>query len=249
MKTIYLKVFLILVCWGGVSNWAPAQAQQVNVIYIGDSITEGGGITAVADSDLKEMGVDLTGSSNQGHSGFTTVNFLPGTETFKQVEAACDKLKSNGGKLMFSVMLGTNDSAIKGPLGSPVAKEQYYKNLETIIDQLLKDFPKSMVVIHRPTWYSSNTYNSAMYLQEGLGRLQSYYPQIKHLTRAYSQTNIGKVYLGDTKAFHYFKKHYQKLLRPENGHQGVFYLHPNETGVPALAMFWSKAIYKAINRN
>src|ERR1700749_1091083 len=109
MKTIYLKVILVVLCLSGVFNWSSAQSQKVNVIYIGDSITEGGGITESADSDLKAMGIDLAGSSNQGHSGFTTVNFLPGTETFKQVEAASHKLKDNGGKLLFSIMLGTND--------------------------------------------------------------------------------------------------------------------------------------------
>jgi hypothetical protein len=249
VKINYLKTILMSACLAGTSLVTLAQSKPVNVIYIGDSITADGHTTAAADSDLAQMGVDLKGSSNQGHSGFTTQNFLPGSETFKQVEAAGEKLKLNGGQLVFSIMLGTNDSAMKGTLGAPMPKETYAANLKMIIDQLLKDFPSSIVIIHRQTWYSPNTYNGSMYLQEGLDRLQTYYPEIKRLLHAYSHSDAGKVYLGDTKAFQYFKKNYLTQLRPENGHQGTFYLHPNKTGGPVLAMFWSKAIYKAINKS
>ena len=151
--------------------------------------------------------------------------------------------------MLFSIMLGTNDSAMEGPLGAPLSKEHYYENLRIIIDQLLKDYPESIVVINRQTWYSPNTYNGARYLQDGLNRLQSYYLEIKRLAKWYRKNKAGKVCLGDTKAFHYFESTYLTSFQPEEGHQGTFYLHPNEAGAAALAGFWSAAIYKALNQD
>ena len=47
---------------------------------------------------------------------------LPTRTDFLQIEQATTQLQSqNQGRLIFSVMLGTNDSAMNGPLGSPVA--------------------------------------------------------------------------------------------------------------------------------
>lgn len=251
----YIKITLIILCLLNTGGFARAQSPKVNIIYIGDSITAGAGLSdpsdsppAITDSDLRKMGVNITGSSNQGHSGYTTLDFMPNTDAFKQAEAAADKFKDNGSQMVFSIMLGTNDSAIQGPHGSPVSREQYYENLKTIIDQLLKDFPASMVVINRQTWYSPNTYNGARYLQEGLDRLQSYYPETKRLVGWYGKTENGRVYLGDTEAFRYFSKNYQTSLQPENGHQGIFYLHPNKAGAVALAGFWSRAIYNVVNK-
>jgi len=141
-------------------------------------------------------------------------------------------------------MLGTNDSAIKGPNGAPVAPDAYYDNLKIITDRLIKDYPNCKIIIQQPIWYSPNTYNGAQYLQEGLDRLQSYFPQIKKLVK----TNKHQIFLGDTKAFGYFKNNYQAGLQAENGHQGIFYLHPNQAGAGALGVFWAKAIYKIIHK-
>ena len=57
-----------------------------------------------------------------------------------------------------------------------------------------------------------------------------------------------RVYLGDTEAFRYFSKNYQTSLQPENGHQGIFYLHTNKAGAVALEGFWSKGIYNVVNK-
>jgi lysophospholipase L1-like esterase len=223
------------------------------VVYIGDSITAGAGITdagayptAISDDALQATGFDAMRSSNQGHSGFTTVDFLPGADTFAKVEQAADEFKKTQGILVFSIMLGTNDSAIQGTNGAPVSKEKYYQNLKEIVDRLLKDYPGCKIVIHHPLWYSPNTYNGAKYLQEGLDRLQSYFPQIDKLVESYDQTAKGRVFLGDTDGFEYFKKNHQTCLQPENGHQGTFYLHPNDTGAKALGQFWAKAIRTAV---
>jgi hypothetical protein len=79
-----------------------------------------------------------------------------------------------------------------------------------------------------------------------LDRLQSYFPQIDKLVESYDQTAKGRVFLGDTDGFEYFKKNHQTCLQPENGHQGTFYLHPNDTGAKALGQFWAKAIRTAV---
>lgn len=256
MKMIDIKVILIVLCLLNTVGFAWAQSPKIDIIYIGDSITAGAGLVdsldcppAIADNDLRKLGIDVAGSSNQGYSGYTTLDFMPNTTAFKNVEAAADKLKNNEATLVFSIMLGTNDSAIQGPNGSPVTKEQYYENLKIITDQLLKDYPSCTVVIHRQLWYSPNTYNGSKYLQEGLDRLQSYYSQVKRLVSWYSNTENGRVFLGDTKAYRFFSKNYQATLQPESGHEGTFYLHPNKIGAVALAGFWSKAIYKVVNKN
>lgn len=245
----YLLVLLLLAC----SAIVFAQKRSLMVVYIGDSITAGAGIdyaadypTAICDDALQAARFDALRSSNQGHSGYTTVDFLPGSNAFTGVEQAADEFKNTPGALVFSIMLGTNDSAIEGPNGSPVSKEEYYQNLKTIVDRLLTDYPGCKVVINHPLWYSPNTYNGARYLQEGLDRLQSYFPQIDKLISSYSQSNKGRVFLGDTAAFAYFKKNYLTCLQPENGHQGTFYLHPNPTGAKALGQFWATAITSAV---
>ena len=84
-------------------------------------------------------------------------------------------------------MLGTNDSAITGPNGAPASPGKYHENMKTIIDKLLALYPKCKVVLHRPVWYSPNTYNGAKYLEEGLNRLQSYYPELQALVLHYSK--------------------------------------------------------------
>jgi lysophospholipase L1-like esterase len=223
------------------------------VIYIGDSITAGAFLDdpaaeappVIASHYLEQQpGINCVRYVNQGHSGYTTVDFLPGGTTFAAVEKSASDLNAEPGVLIFSIMLGTNDSAIKGPNGAPVAPEAYVQNLKKIIDRLLKDFPGSNVIINLPLWYSPNTYNGAQYLQEGLDRLQSYFKPTRTLVGSYAH---HRVFLGDTKAFGYFKANYQTKLRPEDGHQGTFYLHPNKDGAADLGAFWGKAIYKIVS--
>jgi lysophospholipase L1-like esterase len=143
-------------------------------------------------------------------------------------------------------MLGTNDSAIEGPTGSPVSPENYRRNLRAIIDRLLTDFPDCRIVIHRPTWYSPNTHNGSTYMAAGLERLQAYFPQIDALVSQYRATRPGHVFAGDREAFDFFKANAHKYLNPEAGQDGVFYLHPNDAGAPLLATFWAIGIKNAL---
>lgn len=147
--------------------------------------------------------------SNQGVSGSTTFDFLPQTDLlFPKVVRVADQFKDETwATLIFSIMLGTNDSAITGPNGAPASPAKYYENMKTIIDKLLALYPECKIVLHRPVWYSPNTYNGAKYLEEGLNRLQSYYPELQALVLDYSKHFPGQVFMGDTDGFDYFKTH------------------------------------------
>jgi lysophospholipase L1-like esterase len=230
-----------------------AQKRNINIVFIGNSITYGAGIAdratqappAICANYLKAKGYTVE-FSNQGHSGFTTLDWLPGTKAFITAEAAAKAFANQQAQLVFSIKIGTNDSAMKGPHGSPVSVEDYSANLKSMIDQLLKDFPGCTVIIQHPVWYSPSTYNGSMYLQEGLDRLQTYIPAIDQLVKSYKATNPKQIYVGDTKAFKYFEKNFDTDLQHENGKQGVFYLHPNAKGAVALGEFWGKAIIKVL---
>lgn len=246
-------VFFLLVTVASFSQ--NANSGKFAIVFIGNSITQGKGGPSgfppptYAVNYLKtQKGVDDVLMVNLGKSGSTTVDWLPSTGTlFTKVIQAADTLYSKKDlQLIFSLKLGTNDSAIQGPNGSPVSKEQYRQNLHTIVSEILNKYPGSKVIIHHPIWYSENTYNSSKYLKEGLDRLITYIPEIDGLIADYKTSDPDRVFKGDTKAFKYFKKHAQKLFTPEKGQQGVFFLHPNEAGVAVLGEYWGKAIAKVI---
>ena len=247
-------LLIILLC-----SFVVPEKRAVNVVFIGDSITQGAGLKmpateappAQAAAYLQQLnGIGEVKFSNQGVSGFTTINFLPAIKgVFNNVINAANNLHADQqAQLVFSIMLGTNDSAINGPMGAPVSSASYYANMKTIADSLLSKYPGCKLVIHHPIWYSPNTYNGAKYLQEGLDRLQSYFPEIKKLVKAYSITHPAQVFTGDQQAFKYFKKHYQSDFQHEEGKQGTFYLHPNKAGAMALGHFWANAIAAVIEK-
>lgn len=232
--------------------------QNINVVFIGNSITQGVQLgdpvteapPATAIAWLRQQkNLGMVEFSNQGHSGYTTLDFLPGTGTFAKVEEAANAFADKEALLIFSMKLGTNDSAIHGPHGAPVSPQDYIKNVKTITDKLLADFPKAIIIFQHPIWYSNNTYNGSMYLQEGLSRLESYVPKLDSLATAYAATNPKHVFVGDKKAFNYFKKNHLTELIPENGKQGTFYLHPNKKGAVSLGEFWGRAIERVIKGN
>ena len=230
-------------------------AQNLAIVFIGNSITQGKGgpdgfppPTYTVNYLKEQKEVQDIIFANLGKSGSTTLDWLPGSGKYfmKVIEAADTLFLKKDHQLVFSIKLGTNDSAIQGPNGAPVSKENYQKNMKTIISEVLRRYPGSKVIVHHPIWYSPNTYNSSKYLAEGLKRLESYIPQIDQMISDYQTSNPGRVFKGDTKAFKYFKKHYLKLLKPEKGQQGTFYLHPNEEGTVVLGNYWGKAIEKRI---
>jgi lysophospholipase L1-like esterase len=257
LKIALLTAIVLLINMDVNSVFAQAK-RNLNIVFIGNSITYGAGLAdpsteappVIAVNYLKQQGIiGKVEFVNQGHSGFTTVDFLPSTNgVFKDVEKAAHAFTDKQALLIFSVKLGTNDSAIEGPTGAPVFPEVYYQNLKLIADSLLKEFPGSIVIFQHPVWYSPNTYNGSKYLAEGLQRLQNYMPQIDQLVEDYASTFPKRVFVGDTRGFDYFKKHAATDLQPENGHQGTFYLHPNKKGALALGTFWGEAINKVVKK-
>ena len=257
MKTLRRLYFLALIILGSSTvSFAQNTKTNINLVFIGNSITYGGGLAnPTADAApvqacawlQKQSKVGEVSYRNMGVNGRTSVDFLPTTNTqFPKVLAAAKTFKNTDALLVFSIKLGTNDSAVKGPNGAPVSKEDYYTNLKTISDSLISAFPKCKIIFQQPIWYSPNTHNRSTYMQEGLDRLQTYFAQLQKLVKAYQKTNPKQVYMGDTKAFKFFKNNYETYLAPEKGKFGTFYLHPNKEGASILGEFWGKAIDKAL---
>jgi len=229
---------------------------NLDLVFIGNSITCGGTLEnptqdappVITSEYLRhKKGISLVSFSNQGRSGYTTFDFLPSGSTFAEVVKAAKSLHVHPAhSLIFSITLGTNDSAIKGPNGAPVSREMYRKNMEAIIDELLKCFPDSKIVLQKPIYYTPNTQNNAKYLELGLARLQSYFPVLESLAKNYSKKQAGKVFTGDQQGFNYFKNNYRNYMTAENGKEGVFYLHPNKKGAFKLGEFWGESIFKIL---
>lgn len=252
-----IACLLLIMVIGNPLMKAENKKNNLNVVFIGNSITQGALINDPAHDAppvkaamflTKQPSVASVKYSNQGVSGCTTTDYLPATETlFPKARAAADKFADESwATLIFSIMLGTNDSAINGTNGAAASPEKYAENMKAIINQLLTLYPECKIVLHRPVWYSPNTYNGAMYLKEGLNRLTSYYPVLQSLVEDYSKRFPGQVFMGDTEGFDYFKTNYQTDLFPEDGNAGTFYLHPNEKGAAALGELWGKAILKVV---
>ena len=227
------------------------QKQEVAVIFIGNSITYGAlhknpaqtAPPVIVSQLLKKELKTKVYWRNCGVSGATTYNFLPSSNFyFSNVEKAVKDIQALSNEpIIFSIMLGTNDSACTQTTGAPVSNANYRKNLLIIIQRLREIAPNAQFILNRPIWYSPNTYNSAMYLKEGLERMIGYTPVLRKI----AQENED-VYMGDEDAFNFFKENYEKYLCPEDGNAGTFYLHPNEKGAVKLAQFWTKKIVQLI---
>jgi len=231
--------------------------QNYNIVFIGNSITHGSGLPdpetqappVIAVKKLREYKhLGKLQFSNVGKSGSTTLDWLPENKRlFITAEKAAGKyVNDEAATLLFSIVLGTNDSAIKGPHGAPVSPEDYHANLLKIANRLLEEYPKCKIIFQYPTWYSENTYNTSKYLKEGLERLQSYFPEIDAVVKSYEISHPNTVFSGNKKVFAYFKKH-PALFQNEKGQQGIFNLHPNAEGAAQLGTFWAKAIHKAVD--
>lgn len=252
MKRIRVLSTLLLMLLVFANDIMAQNPQGVNVVFIGNSITYGACLSdrensappAVVKRELEQKGVGEVNVSNLGRSGSTTVDWLPSTGTlFNKVVDVADKYAQDNRPLIFSVSLGTNDSAIEGPNGSPLTAEMYGKNLYTIVDTLMKRYPKSSVIVNYPIWYSSNTYNSARYLVEGQKRLFGYNAEIADLVWKKNRAkDRGRIYEGNKAVWELFKNHEEWYVR-ENGQAGVFLLHPNERGAKELGKIWAESIY------
>lgn len=249
-----LSLLLIALFALSYQTQAANKIKTCNVIYIGNSITAGAGhkeslksAPPVISAQIleKKLGKDVN-FRNCGRSGATTLDFVPShNRDFKRVEKAINEIQDISQEpIIFSIMLGTNDSASTRCYGAPASNAQYKKNLMDLISRLRKMAPGAIFVLQRPIWYSPNTYNGAMYLTAGLKRVTDYANVLLEIAQQEKD-----VFVGDYEAFDFFKQHYRKYMFAENGNAGVFFLHPNEDGAKELAKFWSKGIISALKKN
>lgn len=228
-------------------NYEPGK-EPISVVFIGNSITAGATLSSSAtqappvrcmEKIKKDTGRPVY-YKNCGVSGSTTVNWLPGTSLFSNANKAATTFSENGGYLYFNMMLGTNDSAEKGPTGSPVSPEKYEENMKSIIRELHESNPDARFIVNYPLWYSPNTHNGATYLQAGLDRLNSYHPVIDKMVADLQADGI-EIWAGSKEIYGFFEGK-NEYFTAENGNSGVFYLHPNATGATYLGEFWAQTI-------
>jgi lysophospholipase L1-like esterase len=250
-RTSYIDAVQIVTAAEAAAN-IPPTSPVFDIVFIGDSITAGATLADASTQSSAAQCRDSLGQrfnmatrwADQGYPGHTTVDWLPATNTdFPAAVAAAAALEaSSPGRLVFSIMLGTNDSAQSGPNGAPVSPAKFELNLRAIVDELLVKFPAASIFVHYPTWYSPNTQNSSLYGAAGLARLQTYFPEIDQLISDCATAHPGLVFAGDKLAFTFFSTNYLTDLTPESGVQGTFYLHPNAAGAIALGKYWADAI-------
>ncbi len=253
--------------------WAPAaptrvgcqvQSQGIALVCIGDSITNGAGL-ANAGTVLSPtmpyfliaklqrlLGLRTVAGSNVGVGGKTLTDWAPGGSYYPTATSAMTSLLSaNAGfQPVFSIMLGTNDSASANTNNSPpgiTSPANFQSKLSAIVAQLLVDFPTAQVVVHMSPYFTPNTegsqsQNGGVFLEAGLSALYSYratFPQIV--------AGRPRVHLGDGLSFAYFAANYLNELQPDaTGPNGTFYLHPNPTGAQSLGEMHAQAIANAL---
>ncbi|MBQ3212304.1 MAG: SGNH/GDSL hydrolase family protein [Alistipes sp.] len=245
---------LAMVCLVLGASAQPRKARTCNLIFIGNSITEGALHANKKKTAPPVVAANLVGNMlsmdvhyrNCGRSGATTVDFLPEQKRdFVRVEKAIEEIKAlSYAPILFSIMLGTNDSANFGPNGSPVSNEDYKKNLMTMIGRIRELCPNAIFILQRPIWYSPNTHNASQYLVAGQKRMVAYTDVLIEIANENED-----VYLGDRDAFDYFGAKHRKYMFAEDGKAGTFYLHPNEAGARKLARYWAQAIVKVVKKN
>ena len=238
--------------WGAGEGNSVASKENINLLFIGNSITAGATLSNASQQappivcrQLIEQATGVTTNVyNGGRSGITTWGYLPGRNDFTRIVNNARSFKEkNGGLIYISIMLGTNDSACTTTEGAPVSTDTYGKNIRTIIDSLIAAVPDCKILLNYPIWYSPNTHNGAKYLQEGLDRLRSYYPVLDTIIGEYKQ-----VYAGNRGVWEYFKDN-KALFTKEAGNSGDFYLHPNVDGAQHLAKIWAKSLLKIMKKD
>ena len=244
-KSLLLSSLLSIV---GTLHTGKAYAETVsniNLLFIGNSITAGATISNAAtqappaicrDAVKAATGINVN-LYNGGHSGITTVGFVPGTTDFSNLSTKAREFKKNKGPIYFSIMLGTNDSSYGSPDGNrALTPDEYKANLKKIIDKLIEIVPTCKILLNYPIWYSPNTHNGAKYLQESLDRLHGFYPVLDSIVEEYDQ-----VYPGNRNAWEYFENN-KTLFTQENGNSGIFQLHPNAVGAKRLGEIWARSL-------
>ena len=129
---------------------------------------------------------------NGGVSGYSTQDFLDDKQScYTNVVSNATRLSRNGGRLYFSIQLGTNDSK-RNSSKERYSKATYKANLEALVGKLTAEFPSCKIIINYPPWYSDNTYTSASeFTADGQALLHSYYDVIDEVTGEYDNVFAG----------------------------------------------------------
>jgi lysophospholipase L1-like esterase len=245
---------------------AQVLAPGINLVLIGDSITAGT-VSADPGPDLVNALSEMTQVrsiqySNAGHGGTSLSEWAQTGSAYNGVwyTAAASTTPSDNSsaytlsqsypsnQLVFSIMLGTNDSTTNG-LGAGVGTQtaaQYKTNLASLVSRLSTDWPNAKIIVHYPIWFSPNiSASGVIYDEAAQARLITYFPMIDQVVGA----NPGKVYAGDRDGYNWFAANYTMsgLYVNQSGSNGTYYLHPSSTsGNTALTLFWAAAINSSI---
>lgn len=245
---------------------AGASERSYNIVFIGNSITYGAlhenraetaPPAACARWLAGQEGVGDIHFENCGRSGRTTYHFLPNKEDvvpagdrtyFSDVVKRTTRLVGDHPDLplVFSIMLGTNDSAER-PRNHRTTPEDYVRNMTVIIDSLLALWPDAHVVVHRAIYYTPGftTGQGSVLDGESLAMLRAYYDRYPDIVARYSN---GHVHIGDTLAYGYFRENNATDTFLEKGRNGEsFHLHPNEKGAKVLGQYWGEAIRRILS--
>ncbi len=228
-----------------------------NMVFIGNSITYGAlhehpeksAPPVMAATWIESQpGTGAVHCLNMGKSGRTSFDFLPGNKEkgfFDELILKTDRLQNDfpGCQLVFSIMLGTNDSAER-PTNSRTTVYKYHCNMTDIVETLLQRYPDAKVFLHRPIYFSVPFVTKNLSEQSvSAPKLQKrYFKSLKKICAELGDKYPGHIFIGDSKAYSYFKKNHETLFFKENGTGCTFYLHPNEEGAKELAGFWGRAI-------
>ena len=250
-----------------ISITASSQKQSYNMVFIGNSITYGAmhqqrEQTAPPAQCARWLsaqdGIDTVYFANCGRSGRTTYHFLPnrsavvpkGDPTYfgDVVKKASQLTKEHPeSPLVFSIMLGTNDSAER-PKNHRTSPDQYVANMTALIDSLLTLWPDAHVVLQRVIYYTPGyvTKMGSVMDDESLRHLSAYYDRYAEIIR---RCKHGHVHVGDTLAYDYFRQNYKTDVALQHGKNGEqYYLHPNEQGAKALGEYWGRAILSILQK-
>lgn len=226
-----------------------AAPQSLNIVFIGDSITSGYLMKdPVRDAPPVYAAAWLKGQSgitnvlfrNCGKPGYRTDQFLPDrlNSAWSEVKQAGESFRNVPGTLVFSVMLGANDSAGYNDTGIH-PPERFKADLNALVKALCVSFPKAIIVIHHPTGYTKapGTYPETLAL---------YKSEIDSLVEEMAVTHPGRVFLGDVEAWAFFDGNRETHWFREMRENVPYHVHPNERGAAVIGQLWGEAIARAL---
>jgi len=226
--------------------------RNLNIVFIGDSITSGylmkfperDAPPVYAAAWLKgQLGVTNVLFRNCGKPAYRTDQFLPDqvNSAWGGVKQAGESYRNVPGTLIFSVMLGANDSAGNGDTErhSPA---RFKADMKRLVEALRGSFPESVVVIHHPTGYTKAPGTNPEYLAR-------YKQAINSLVGEVAGAHSGRVFLGDVSAWAFFDANMETHWFKETRCGVPYYVHPNELGAGVIGGLWGKAILQAVNQS